>query len=99
MRKRAEDILAMVDKTSAEFQALGNITGGDVQIGCAESYLIKHLAQGIKEFKKQCPVSDTTFTAAIPSRYQRGWTGGCLTLQLSWNHQTSPGTITLKSRC
>lgn len=55
LRKRAEDILAMVDKTSAEFQALGNITGGDVQIGCAESYLIKHLAQGIKEFKKQCP--------------------------------------------
>ncbi len=55
LRKRAEDILAMVDKTSAEFQALGNITGGDVQIGCAESYLIKHLAQGLKEFKKQCP--------------------------------------------
>jgi len=55
LRKRAEDILAMIDKTSAEFQALGNIAGGDVQIGCAESYLIKHLAQGIKEFKKQCP--------------------------------------------
>ena len=55
LRKRAEDILAMVDKTSAEFQALGSITGGDIQIGCAESYLIKHLAQGIKEFKKQCP--------------------------------------------
>lgn len=55
LRKRAEDILAMVDKTSAEFQALGNVTGGDVQIGCAESCLIKHLAQGIKEFKKQCP--------------------------------------------
>lgn len=55
LRKRAEEILAMVDKTAAEFQALGSVTGGDVQIGCAESHLIKHLAHGVREFQKQCP--------------------------------------------
>lgn len=36
LRKRAEDILEMVDKTTDEFNSLDNITGGDVQIGCAE---------------------------------------------------------------
>ncbi len=35
LRKRAEDILEMVDKTADEFTALGQITGGEVNIGCA----------------------------------------------------------------
>ena len=33
LRKRAEDILDMVDKTIREFKGLDDITGGDVQIG------------------------------------------------------------------
>ena len=37
LRKRAEDILDMADKTIAEFQALDEINGGDIHIGCAES--------------------------------------------------------------
>ncbi len=37
LRKRAEDILTMVDKTTSEFRELDNITGGEVHIGCAES--------------------------------------------------------------
>lgn len=55
LRKRAEDILDMVDKTISEFKELNNITGGDVLIGCAESYYICYLAQIIKEFQKQYP--------------------------------------------
>lgn len=53
LRKRAEDILDMVDKTADEFKALDDIMGGEVQIGCAESYQIKYLAQAIQEFKKK----------------------------------------------
>ena len=56
LRKRAEDILEMVDKTMGEFNELDNITGGEVHIGCAESYLIKYLAQAIKDFKKDYPL-------------------------------------------
>ena len=56
LRKRAEDILDMVDKTTAEFMALDEINGGDVYIGCAESYLIRHLAQAIKEFRQEYPL-------------------------------------------
>ncbi len=55
LRKRAEDIIAMVDKTAEEFSQLDSITGGEIHIGCAESYLIKHLARSIKEFKAQYP--------------------------------------------
>lgn len=41
LRKRAEDIIEMTDKTVAEFSSLDEINGGDIYISCAESYLIK----------------------------------------------------------
>lgn len=56
LRKRAEDILDMVDKTTEEFKSLDIISGGDVQIGCAESYLIKHLANAVKNLREKCPL-------------------------------------------
>ena len=56
LRKRAEDILAMVDKTTDEFKALDDITGGDVYIGCAESYQIRYLAEIVREFRKNYPL-------------------------------------------
>ena len=55
LRKRAEDILDMVDKTTDEFKALGQITGGDIRIGCAESDGIKHLARRIKAVQERYP--------------------------------------------
>ena len=55
LRKRAEDILGMVDKTTEEFKALGQITGGDIHIGCAESENIKHLARWIRAVQSRIP--------------------------------------------
>lgn len=55
LRKRAEDILDMVDKTAEEFKALGQVAGGNIHIGCAESEGIKHLARRIKAVQKQYP--------------------------------------------
>lgn len=56
LRKRAEDILDMVDKTTEEFGALDSITGGEIHIGCAESHQIKYLARVIKKFKERYPL-------------------------------------------
>lgn len=56
LRKRAEDILDMVDKTANEFQALNDIMGGEVRIGCAESHQIKYLARTICRFQKSYPL-------------------------------------------
>ncbi|MCD8069095.1 MAG: LysR family transcriptional regulator [Lachnospiraceae bacterium] len=55
LRKRAEDILDMADKTIGEFQSLNDVTGGDMRIGCAESWLIRYLASAIKDFRQQYP--------------------------------------------
>lgn len=56
LRKRAEDIIEMTDKTVAEFSALDEINGGDIYIGCAESYLIKYLARAVKAFIEKYPM-------------------------------------------
>lgn len=56
LRKRAEDILAMVDKTAEEFKALDEVTGGDVYIGCAESSQIQYLAEIIRQFRQRYPL-------------------------------------------
>ncbi len=55
LRKRAEDILDMVDKTEEEFKALGELTGGDIRVGCAESDGIKYLARCVKALQEQYP--------------------------------------------
>ncbi|MBU5626096.1 LysR family transcriptional regulator [Oscillibacter sp. MSJ-2] len=55
LRRRAEDILEMVDKTADEFKALGEITGGDIRIGCAESDGVKYLARCVKSLQEQYP--------------------------------------------
>ena len=55
LRKRAEDILDMVDKTEEEVKALGEFNGGDIRVGCAESDGIKHLARCAKTLQEQYP--------------------------------------------
>lgn len=56
LRRRAEDILEMVDKTTDDFKSMDDLQGGDVYLGCAESYLIASIARVIKNFKKRYPL-------------------------------------------
>ena len=60
LRKRAEEILGLVDKTTDEFKTLDKVTGGHIVIGCGESYLMKYVARVIKSFKEEYP--DFTYT-------------------------------------
>lgn len=55
LRKRAEEILDMVDKTEEEFKALGEVNGGDSHVGAAESGGIRHLARRIKAVQARYP--------------------------------------------
>lgn len=55
LRKRAEDILEMVDKTLEEFKSLDEVNSGDIHIGCAESNGIKYFIQVIEDLQKKYP--------------------------------------------
>lgn len=53
--KRAIDILTIVDKTAAEFKSMNDFNGGDLHIGCAESYGITIIAKVLKSLTKKYP--------------------------------------------
>ncbi|MCM1182190.1 MAG: LysR family transcriptional regulator [Roseburia sp.] len=55
LRKRAEDLVKLADKITAEFSAIDDVTGGDVYFGLAESYQIRFLARAVSAFKETCP--------------------------------------------
>ena len=76
LRKRAEDLLAIADKITNEFRTMDDITGGDIYIGCAESYLIKYLAVAVRNLNERYPgihyhiISGDT--AIVAERLDRG---------------------------
>ena len=67
----------MVDKTETEFKALGEIHGGDIRIGAAESDGIKYLARHIKELQTQYPRIRVHYTAVTATTWQRDWSRVC----------------------
>lgn len=55
LRKRAEEIISMVDKTEAEFTFMEEAVGGDIYIGGGETDAIKFLAKVAKELHDTYP--------------------------------------------
>lgn len=55
LRDRAEDLVTMVDKIEKEFLSLDELTGGELYLGLAESYQIRHLAKEIRLLKERYP--------------------------------------------
>ena len=55
LRKRAEEILSMVDKTEEEFNAMENTVSGDIYIGGGETEAIKLVAQIAKDLRTSYP--------------------------------------------
>lgn len=55
LRKRAEEIVSMVDKTEAEFHSMENAVGGDIYIGGGETDAIKLIARIAKELRESYP--------------------------------------------
>ena len=76
LRKRAEDILEMADKTLEEFKSLDEINGGDIHIGCAESIGFAHVIRVTKSLQKKYPHIRYHFyssgTDAVSERLDRG---------------------------
>ncbi len=55
LRKRAEEIISMVDKTEAEFNSMEEVVGGDIYIGSGETDAIRLIADIAKELRNTYP--------------------------------------------
>lgn len=55
LRKRAEEIISMVDKTEAEFSSMEHVIGGDIYIGGGETEAIRLVAEIAHDLRKDYP--------------------------------------------
>ncbi|WP_028389977.1 LysR family transcriptional regulator [Bacillus cihuensis] len=55
LRKRAEEIVDMVDKLEAEFSSIEETISGDVYIGCGETDAMKQIARVVKDLQLSYP--------------------------------------------
>ncbi len=76
LRKRAEDILEITDKTVCELRSLDGLNGGDIRIGAAESNGISHFIHVLKELQEKYPRIRYHFyssgTEAVNERLDKG---------------------------
>ena len=55
LRKRAEEIIDMAEKTEAEFSSMKEIIGGDIYIGSGETDAMKYIAEVMKNIQNNYP--------------------------------------------
>ena len=55
LRKRAEEIVSMVDKTEAEFRSMESTVAGDIYIGGGETRAISYIADVVRELREDYP--------------------------------------------
>lgn len=55
LRERAEDLVRLADRIEGEFLSLGDVTGGDIHLGLAETPRVGYLAREIARFREGHP--------------------------------------------
>lgn len=55
LRKRAEEIVDMVDKTESVFRSISDTVSGDIYIGGGETESMKYIAEVIKDLQEEYP--------------------------------------------
>ena len=55
LRKRAEEILEMAERTKSEFSAMGSTVAGDVLIGSGETFALKQLTDLMAQIREEYP--------------------------------------------
>lgn len=56
LRKRAEELVDLMEKTKAELTSSNENVGGDIRIGCGETEAISFLAQTARDLQKKYPL-------------------------------------------
>ena len=100
LRKRAEDILDLVDKTETEFKMLDDTIGGEIFIGCPESDSLKYFARALKRVQELHPGIRCNITSGnsedITEKLDKGILDFALVMEyvnpLKYNHLEIPAS-------
>ena len=100
LRRRAEDILDMVELTEEEFRSLDDAEGGDVRIGCAEAEGLALFFETLRTIRERYPRIRfhiyTSGTATINERLDQGLLDAAIIVEsvdlTRYNHLRLPGS-------
>lgn len=74
LKRRAEEILALSERTKSEFSAPDANIGGDVYIGGGETAAMNIIAKTITVIRQNTRISFFTCSAAMPTKFPKNWT-------------------------
>lgn len=76
LQERAADLVRLADRIEGEFASMGDVTGGDIHFGLAESWQVRWLAREVARFKQDHPGLryhlSSGVTAEVCERLDRG---------------------------
>ncbi len=85
LRKRAEEILELVDRTEKEVMQSDEAVSGDIYIGTGETDGVRQMARSRQPgFRSTIRPSDFILSAATPWMCASAWTRGCWISAFCW---------------
>lgn len=76
LKKRAEEMVELMEKTKAELSASDDIISGDIYMGCGETEAVSMIAKAAKSLQENTRLYATTYTAETLRTYAKGSTTG-----------------------
>lgn len=98
LRKRAQEIVTLVEKTESEFSAAEETISGDVHIGGGETDAMRLIARAAHRLQSAYPTLRTTCSAAMRMTSRNGWTGGLWISASSSNRRICRSTTSSSCR-
>ena len=93
LKRRAEEIVSLVDKTEKELKKQDDLVEGTIAIGCGELASVRLLAEIIDAFVKKIPGSILISIPPQPMRSRSRWTKGFWISVCLWSLWTSKNMI------
>lgn len=73
LRRRAEELVGLMEKTRMEIQASGELVAGDLHIGGGKPLAWSSSRRPYSGYASGIPLSGSIYTAAMPRTYWSGW--------------------------
>ena len=80
LRKRAEELIDLMEKTKAELTSPQEGIAGDIHIGCGETEGISFLAKTAQDLQEKYPMVHFHIYSGPGCWSRKSWTRGSLTL-------------------
>lgn len=92
LRRRAQELVALSEKTKQELRHRGNVPAGEIAVGCGETKGMSLLSEKMVAFRQTYPQVQFNIYSAIADDVKERLEKGLLDMGCWWSRRTSPNT-------